>query len=772
MIADFLRDLRPQGPWVLMAIHPDKKRANDHSPITAKTLATLEEAEHWARDVGRTHSVYYHLNPLRGDAEANKKASRTDVACVEYLHVDIDPVPVEPSKGESADEFKARANEARDAERARILAAIRAYPKPPTFVVDSGNGYQCGWRIRPSDAAELDGTEERADLLSRYNVQIANELGGDHTQDVSRILRLPGCVNRVDAKKRAKGREDRPAVLVEFHPERAFDLSEFQPAPTRTVASKPKVSRSEAEPAACVSTGDLARWAEEAGRKLDDKTLALIATGDASEYGGDRSRMVHRVALDLVRAEVPDALILGALLDKQNPVSAHIYDQKGNKVSYARRQLDRAREKVTAEALERAVTNYSDGDYTPQWNPINKVGVPVRSFHNTVEALQTFGLSFSYDVFRDQRVIGGHRLQAYAGSLTDGAEVILRREVRGRFGFDPGKEALHDAIAELCEVRRCDSLHDHLSALPEWDGEPRNDRWLIDFCGAEDSAFVRAVGAAWLLAAVVRAFEPGAKFDYMLILVGEQGMKKSMALEVIAGGKDFFSDAALLGARDGREVLELSGGVWIQECAELDGITKKDVSALKALITRTHDKARRAFGRTTCDVPRRFVLAGTTNERRFLQDPTGNRRFWPVDVTRIDLDGLAAARDQLLAEALARYRGGDRQLWLQGEAAAQAKRIQGERVVVDESYFELLEFIRASGEINGERFVTNARVYRRLGLDAGRRAGNVAHRVRAVMAALGWKAAPNAITVDGIKQRIYIWCGEGEPPEIEADPPF
>lgn len=763
MIAAFLERYRSGGPWQLVSITPDKKQ-----PPVAITFHDAADAEAWALDRNKSANVYFAVNPTT--RPLNKKAEKADIARVEYFHVDLDP----------------RIGEDLQSERERIRKRLNGSLTddgipPPSLVIDTGGGFAAYWRL--AQAIEINGDPVKIAEAERYNIELANRLGGDHCHDVSRIMRCPGTRNWPDKKKRARGRVPADAEIYDWPALEPYALSAFPSSVARPPQASSDASgkahprgtqfaTANADPAESVSTDDLMRWANEAGHKIADATLALIATGDASEYGGDRSRMVNRVVCDLVRAEVPDALILGAILDKQNPVSAHVYDQKGNKLTYARRQLDRARQQVATQALERAVTSYGDSDYTPQWCPTTKEGAPVKSFHNTVEALQTFGLSFSYDVFHDQRVISGHRLQDYAGNLTDGAAIILRREVRRRFGFDSGKDALHDAIAELCEVNRRDSLLDHLEALPEWDGVPRVDRWLIDYCGAEDSAYVRAVGSAWLLAAVLRAFQPGAKFDYMLILVGEQGMKKSMALEVIAGGKDFFSDAALLGARDGREVLELSGGVWIQECAELDGITKKDVSALKALITRTHDKARKAWGRAPCDVPRRFVLAGTTNERRFLQDPTGNRRFWPVDVTRIDLDGLAAARDQLMAEALVRYRAGDRRLWLQDEAATQAKRIQGERVVVDESYFELLEFLKASGKRDGEVYVTNARVYRRLGLDAARRAGNIAHRVRAVMAALGWKPATSPITVDGTKQRIYIWAGDGEPPEIEPDPPF
>jgi len=283
-----------------------------------------------------------------------------------------------------------------------------------------------------------------------------------------------------------------------------------------------------------------------------------------------------------------------------------------------------------------------------------------------------------------------------------------------------------------------------------------------NFCGAEDSPYTRVAGAVWLTAAIARAFEPGVKFDYMLVLVGGQGVGKSTALRILAGD-EFFSDAAFLGARDAREVLEVTSGVWILECAELDGMSKKDVSALKATIARQADTGRPAYARSPVTVPRRFVLAGTTNEERFLQDPTENRRFWPIAVSRVDLAGLRAARDQLIAEALARYRSGNYVLTLEGEAAAGAKQAQAERRVVDEGYMECLEGLRDEiQQWKGQWIVKTGAVYDRLGIPQKDRNGGVPRKVKEAMKALGWKPE-GPVRIDGEVCRIYVWAGDGNP---------
>ncbi|EPJ8782222.1 VapE domain-containing protein [Pseudomonas aeruginosa] len=759
MIADFLNKYRAGGPWLLVAISPDRKG----SPLAA-SFTDAAKAEAWALEQNKARNVYFSVNPTA--EPINKKANKADIARLEWLHVDVDP----------------RAGEDFEEERARIKSLLNGgMPKDipaPSLVIDSGGGFQAFWRL--AEPLDLNGDPEKIAQAEAFNIELANRLGGDHCHNVDRIMRLPDTINWPDVKKRQRGREPREAEVYS-RTDATYPLSVFKAAPPKAEAitsGTPPVSRkapraTRASIPTVVGTEELRQWAEANAKTLEDYPLALIATGDASDFGGDRSAMVFKVCCDLVRAGVPDEMTVGVLLDRNNPVSAHVYDQKTDKLKYAWRQVLRARESVDAQHAAGPVSGYM-----PRWEGVNeKTGVPASTFHNTLEALQGLGVEFRFDEFKGQKVIGGHYLQEYAGPLTDRAEVFLRRAIRLRWGFDVKKEPLHEAITELCEVSRFDSLRDHLEALPPWDGTPRLDTWLIDFCGAKDSPMVRQAGAVFLTAAVVRAFEPGAKFDYMLILVGQQGIRKSAALRVLASGvldstcADRFSDAPLLGAKDGREVLELTGGgVWIQECAELDGITKKDVSALKAMIVRTHDKGRLVWSRTPIEVPRRFVLAGTTNERRFLQDPTGNRRFWPVDVERIDLEGLAAARDQLIAEALARYRSGNYRLWLEGEAEAQAAAAQADRVVIDEGFREMLENIKAEGEHEGRRYVTNERVYRVLGLDRRNRAGAITHRVRSVMERLGWEPSGGPVRLNGGKHRVYFWSGDGEPPEVAPDP--
>jgi predicted P-loop ATPase len=138
------------------------------------------------------------------------------------------------------------------------------------------------------------------------------------------------------------------------------------------------------------------------------------------------------------------------------------------------------------------------------------------------------------------------------------------------------------------------STLDYLDALT-WDGTPRLDRWLVTYAGAEDTELNREFGRIALVAAVRRARQPGIKFDPIIVLEGSMGTNKSKAIETLAGVENF-SDQSIFGARD-REQQELLAGVWLYEIAELSNIRKTDVEHIKSFASRTHDRARPAYGR-------------------------------------------------------------------------------------------------------------------------------------------------------------------------------
>ena len=195
-----------------------------------------------------------------------------------------------------------------------------------------------------------------------------------------------------------------------------------------------------------------------------------------------------------------------------------------------------------------------------------------------------------------------------------------------------------------------------------WDGKPRLDRWLFDYLGAEDTPYVLAVGPRFLISAVARILKPGCKVDHMLILEGPQGAEKSSALQAL--GEPWFTDQlSRLGTKDSSmEVI----GTWLIEIAELDAMTRAGNSAIKAFVSRQADRFRPPYGRQVYHYPRQCVFCGTINPdgNGYLKDPTGARRFWPVECGIINLNSLRRDRDQLWAEAVVRYEKGQK-WWLE-----------------------------------------------------------------------------------------------------------
>lgn len=214
-----------------------------------------------------------------------------------------------------------------------------------------------------------------------------------------------------------------------------------------------------------------------------------------------------------------------------------------------------------------------------------------------------------------------------------------------------GREKLDNGLLIVSSQNRINDVREYLQGL-KWDGVKRVDRLLQDYLGAEDNAYTRAVMRKSLCAAVARAVEGGVKYDYMPIFTGPQGIGKSTFLSIL--GKDWFSDS--LTTFEGKEAAELIQGTWINEVGELTAMTKQETSAVKQFLSKTHDIYRAAYGRTTNKYPRRCVFFGTSNDSEFLKDPTGNRRFWPVDVglhraKKSVWNDLPGEVDQVWAEA-------------------------------------------------------------------------------------------------------------------------
>ena len=219
------------------------------------------------------------------------------------------------------------------------------------------------------------------------------------------------------------------------------------------------------------------------------------------------------------------------------------------------------------------------------------------------------------------------------------------------------REIVQNAVIAVAKINSFHPVRDYLNGLV-WDGAARLATWLKVYLGAKDhAAYLEAVGPKFLIGAVARVFSPGCQMDTMLVLEGAQGLGKSTAAHFLAG-RDWARD--ITGDLSTKDAVLNIQGVWIGEMAELTAIRRAEQEHIKAFVSRRIDRYRPPYGRNTIDRPRHCSFIATTNEHEYLQDPTGGRRFWPVECSVIELAALERDRDQLWAEAVARYKGAER----------------------------------------------------------------------------------------------------------------
>ena len=242
------------------------------------------------------------------------------------------------------------------------------------------------------------------------------------------------------------------------------------------------------------------------------------------------------------------------------------------------------------------------------------------------------------------------------------------------------------AVTKVADDRAYHPIREFIESLPEWDKIPRVDTLLVDYLGAADTAYVRAVTRKTLCAAISRVLRPGCKFDSMLVLNGPQGVGKSTLIAKLAG--EWFSDSLNLGDTKDKTAAEKLQGYWILEIGELAGLKKAEVETLRSFLSRQNDIYRAAFGKRATPHLRQCVFFGTTNaESGYLRDTTGNRRFWPVKTPGSGKkQSWNLTHEEILqiwAETLVYVRQGEK-LYLSPEMDALAKDEQREAMESDE----------------------------------------------------------------------------------------
>ena len=642
---DFLSRMYPEDTRHLVAIsYTGRIKAASFS--VDETVAM----EKWIEDRQGKANLYFHVNSLRPGLQG-VKAKKNDIVAAPFLHVDIDDLNA---------------------------LGLMAFEPKPTAVVFSGGGRQAFWRLdKPSSVLEF---------VERCNRALAKSLGGDNCHSVDHIMRLPGSINILNAKKRKAGRIPAVAYVVEEMTDwsRAYDLGQFaQASPTAPNIDADKPTKG-TEPV------DI----EAVSVPISESTRALIINGDDPErpIGSvdarypSRSEVVYRVTCDLVRAGATQAEIVGIFINPKYGISASVREKR-RPSSYAARQVT---------AAKQAVGN--------EWPDIYQNGKTRPTLRNTMLAIRRLGLYAEFDEFRQRKRLGGQALQLYAYELTDDACAVLRNLIINTFDFDPGKDHTREAAITLCLENTFHPVRDYLKPL-KWDGIPRLGSWLSTYLGAENNELNQAIGRIMMVAAVRRILLPGVKFDTIVVLEGLQGSGKSTALRILAGD-DKFSDQDIL-TLDAKAQAEAMAGIWIYELCELEGLGRADINKVKAFASRAVDRARPAYGRFREDRPRQNIFVGTTNDDKYLKDPTGNRRFWPVRTGKIDLEALARDRDQLWAEA-AYWEGKDESIVLSEELWPAAAREQEARLE-DDSWLDVLADL-SGDEVGGYERIASSKL--------------------------------------------------------------
>ena len=282
--------------------------------------------------------------------------------------------------------------------------------------------------------------------------------------------------------------------------------------------------------------------------------------------------------------------------------------------------------------------------------------------------------------------------------------------IANNHGVQFPKEIFQMALTTVANKRRFHPIEDYFTKLPEWDGQERMEKLLVDYLGAEDTIFNREAIRKVLVAAIARIYHPGIKFDYMLVLNGPQGIGKSTFFGRLFKG--FLSDSlTMLDMRDktGSEKLQ---GYWALEVAEMAGMRKADIECVKSFISRQEDIYRPAYGRVVEKHPRRCVIVGSTNSSTgFLRDISGNRRFWPVKCSGGKLKPWNLTDeelDQIWAEAMAAYNSGE-SLLLSKEAEELAAKEQREAIEEDPRMAQVVEYLEKPLPVNWDKLDLDTR---------------------------------------------------------------
>lgn len=348
----------------------------------------------------------------------------------------------------------------------------------------------------------------------------------------------------------------------------------------------------------------------------------------------------------------------------------------------------------------------------------------------TPPALADFTSPQAGDVLRDRDAV---YVQHYLSRIGAPAQVSFK------------VQTIQEAIIVAAQRNALHPLQNYLNGLA-WDGVQRLNTWLHRYAGCDDTPYHADIGRMWMVSAVARALNPGVKVDTMLILQGVQGLRKTSLLEVL-GGRWFLPELGSVTNKDTKQSLM---GKWIVECAELDAMQRSEITAVKTFLTIREDFYRLPYARTFQHQPRSVCFAGTTNSAQPFNDATGARRFWPATCTRIDIPAALRDRDQLWAEAVARFEVGEQ--WHPSTNSLVAIQLeQADRYEPDIWTDKVLGWVHT----RLTSFTTAEIATGPLNLEIGKVDRQTQSRIGKILAHAGYVARRGPVTPDGSRPRAY-----------------
>lgn len=334
--------------------------------------------------------------------------------------------------------------------------------------------------------------------------------------------------------------------------------------------------------------------------------------------------------------------------------------------------------------------------------------------------------------------------------LSDAAiDDFLVRAENSQFNYHPSRDRLKRGLLNMARENAYDPVLEHIDACAsKWDRVPRLGAWLHHTCGVPNDAYHRIVGENIIGGMIRRARHPGCKHDECAILISpEQGKGKSEITKILALHQDWHTDTLKLGGRQ-QDVVPQMAGKWIIELSELAGMSKTETEDVKAFISTQSDNYTRKYEAFAGDHPRRCIFIGTSNNKRPLQDDSGNRRFLPVHVQgEANLEWLQANVEQLIGEAAVREAEGDtfrvpRELWA---VAAEHQEAARHIAPIEELITEW--FDRPAGV---SYYITSH------DLNNALKMANVRNRYASLMDKIGWRYENLDIPIEGRRSRLWI----------------